>query len=188
MWVITMATLGALACDVPAWERAFAAYRREYPKAEALDLYKFAHQGVLGSEHAVYDTAGVSAWMTREVAGLPSRIEPSPHRAPLVEPLPPDGRFVRVHLRPYLAQQGDVSTLVRAFIATANDPRGDTTQFACAEQALLKGATLDVRSVLALFREQRRKGFAAVHHSAAFEAAYAPAYRVVIRSRIPRAR
>ncbi|MCC6242821.1 MAG: hypothetical protein IT353_08270 [Gemmatimonadaceae bacterium] len=185
-WLTAASLVGALTCDVPAWTRAFADYWRSYPKAEAVDLYKFAHQGILGSEHAVHDTVPVQAWMTREVAGLTTRPEPPPHRAPLIEPLPPDGQFVRVHLRPYLDAKGDVRRLVRAFVATANGPRGDTAQFACAERALAALAPArDVRPVAALFRAQRRTSFDAVHHSPAFEAAYAPAYRVVHRTRIP---
>jgi hypothetical protein len=190
MWVVTAAVVSAFTCDVPAWTRAFSQYWRDYPKAEALDLYKFAHHGILGSEHAVRDSVPVQAWMTREVAALPTRPEPALHRAPLIEPLPPDGQFVRVHLRPYLKAKGDVGALVRAFIATANGPRGDTAQFACAERALQAlppslTPARDVRAVVALFREQRGKGFDAVHHSPAFEAAYAPAYRVVHRTRVP---
>lgn len=167
-------------CDVTAWRRALDAYWVEYPKAEAADLYKFAHQGIMGSEHAVPDTASVAAWMRREVESLASHPEPPPHRAPLVESLPPDGRYVRVHLRPYLARKGDPARLVHEFVATANGPRGDTAQFACAERALRQLAShREVSGVLALIAQRRRTGFDATHHSAAFETAYAPAYRVV---------
>ncbi len=179
-WILTALAAGTIACDLPAWRHAFASYWREHPRAEATDLYKFAHQGILGSEHAVRDTATVNAWMRREVAALPTRPEPSPLRAALIEQLPPDGRFVRLHLRPYLAQRGDIGVLLTAFVATANGARGDTAQFACAERALAsmpKGP--DVQAVLTLIQSRRRTGFEATHHSKAFEAAYAPAYRVV---------
>lgn len=172
-------------CDETAWRRALDAYWTEYPNAEAADLYKFAHQGIMGSEHAVSDTASVAAWMRREVASLSAHREPPPHRAPLVEPLPPDGRFVRVHLRPYLARKADPSRLVREFVATANGPRGDTAQFACAEKALKQLAShREVSATLALIAERRRTGFDAAHHSKAFESAYAPAYRVIRASRV----
>ena len=179
-WIVAALTAGTLACDVPAWRGAFDRYWRAYPKAEATDLYKLAHQGILGSEHAVPDTSTVNAWMRRELAALPTHPEPGPYRAPLAEALPPDGRYVRLHLRPFLAQRGDVPLLLRAFVATANGPRGDTAQFACAERALASlspGRKVD--GVLKLFAAQRRGGFAATHHSPSFEAAYAPAYRVV---------
>lgn len=174
-----------LRCDAVSWQRAYASYTSEYSKAEAGDLYKFTHQGIMGSEHAVPDEKSVVAWMDREVAGLATHSEPRGHRAPLVEPLPPSGRYVRVHLRPYLARKGDPATLVRAFIATANGPKGDTAQFACAERGLARmGPSALVTSTIALIRERRAQGFSASHHSAAFEAAYAPAYRVISSDRV----
>jgi hypothetical protein len=99
-----------------------------------------------------------------------------------VEPLPPDGRFVRVHLRPYLARGGDAGALVAAFIRTANAARGDTAQFRCAELAL---AGVGVEAA-GYFAARRGAGFPAVHHSPAYEAAHGPAYRVVEQALVPR--
>lgn len=189
--VLAVLTGGALACDQPtscdigAWQQAIQHHVREYPKAEAADLYKFVHQGILGSEHAVRDTMAVHAWMQREVAGLPERPEPPGHVAPLVEPLPPSGTYVRIHLRPFLAAKSDVPSLLRAFVATANDPSGDTAQFACAQQALsAMSPAPTLRATIDLIASQRREGFGALHHSEAFEASYAPAYRVIARERL----
>ncbi len=166
-------------CDVPAWRRSIDGYVRAHPRAEAVDLYKLAHQGILGSEHAVTDTASAVAWMQRELATLSPAPQPVTDSS-VSEPLPPVGRFVRVHLRPFLAHRGDPATLVRAFVATANGARGDTAQFACVERALSTLAPSPTFTRLAsLIRERRRTGFDAVHHSAGFEAAYAPAYRVI---------
>jgi hypothetical protein len=165
----------AAACDPVVWRRAFAQYTTRYPKARAVDLYKFAHHGIMGSEHAVRDTAPVRAWMTRELAQLAagSIVRTNPVVDPLVEPLPPDGRFVRIHLRPFVQARGNTEALLHAFIATANGAPGDTARFACAESALGTSAAG------VLFADQRRKGFPAVHHSPGYEAAYGPAYRVV---------
>lgn len=176
----------ATACDPAAWRRAFAQYATTYPKASAADLYKFAHHGIMGSEHAVRDTAPVRAWMTRELSQLAagSIVRTHPVNDPLVEVLPPDGRFVRIHLRPFVQARGDTESLLQAFIATANGARGDTARFACAESALGTAAARE------LFAEQRRKGFPAVHHSPGYEAAYGPAYRVVeaawVRTVVPK--
>lgn len=176
-WVLAVTVATTVACDVPAWRRAVEAYWREYPLSQPADLYKFAHQGILGSEHAVPDAASTADWMSHEVAGLSSHPKPPPHQAPLVETLPPDGRFVRVHLRPFLSSGGRTDELLRAFVATANGRRGDTAQFACVEQALVGMGS--GQAALAFLRARRIAGFNAVHHSAAFEKAYAPAYRVV---------
>ncbi|MEI6741014.1 MAG: hypothetical protein WCK74_11955 [Gemmatimonadaceae bacterium] len=169
-------------CDVAAWRAALDAHWREYPRAEAADLYKLTHHGIMGSEHAVPDTATVNAWMRREVAGLPAHPEPAGHRAALVQSLPPTGRFVRVHLRPFLARGGHPEQLLQAFVATANGPKGDTAQFACAESAIRTMVPArDTTAILSLFAARRRAGFPAINHSDAYEAAYAPAYRVVAR-------
>ncbi len=179
--VMVVVAMGA-ACDVGGWTRGFADYRAAHPAATVQDYYKLAHQGILGSEHAIRDTAAVRAWMTREVAELPGRRVPQPETQREVEPLPPDGRYVRVHLRPYLARGGDPGVLVAAFIRTANAPRGDTAQFRCAELAL---AGVGVEAA-GYFAARRRAGFPAVHHSPAYEAAHGPAYRVVRRALVPR--
>lgn len=181
-WLFTAITAGSLLCDVGAWRRTLESYWTAYPRAEAQDIYKLAHQGIMGSEHAVTDTAAVSGWMVRELAALTplGESQTRARREPLFEPLPPDGHYLRVHLRPFIEADGDVSLLLRAFVATANGPRGDTAQFACAEQALRLMPSGDlVDQTLTVFAAQRQSGFSAVHHSAAFQAAYAPAYRVV---------
>jgi hypothetical protein len=178
LWAVTAAS----PCNGGAWDSAFRDYRAAHPAATVQDFYKLAHQGILGSEHAIRDTAAVRAWMTREVAELPGRRVPQPETQREVEPLPPDGRFVRVHLRPYLARGGDPGALVAAFMATANAPRGDTAQFRCAEVAL---AGVGVEAA-PYFADRRRAGFPAVHHSPAYEAAHGPAYRVVEQALVPR--
>ena len=176
----------APACDASVWQRAFQQYVARYPAAGAADLYKLAHHGIMGSEHAVRDTVPVRAWMTRELAQLAAGTitRTNPVEDPLVEILPPDGRFTRVHLRPFVARHGDTEALLRAFVATANEARGDTAQFACAEQALraLPDVAISAAS-RAFIADRRRAGFPAVHHADAYERAYGPAYRVIAARR-----
>ena len=172
-------TARAVGCDTTAWRGAVEQYAHNHPLAEAADLYKLVHQGIMGSEHAVSDTAAASAWMRRELGTL-SMSARKDLSAVLIERLPPDGRFARVNLRPFMAAGNDAAALVRAFVATANQSKGDTAQFACVDRALSKGRSKPVvLQLLAQIRERRKTGFDAAHHSAAFEAAYSPAYRVV---------
>ncbi len=172
--------VGMLGCDVGAWREAVGQYRTRHPAAGVQDLYKLAHQGIMGSEHAVRDTAAVRAWMVREVAEVMAGTRRGAGDGAAVELLPPDGRFVRVHLRPYMARGGDPMRLLAAFVATANRARGDAAAFACAERALA-----GVEGFGAYVAARRREGFPAVHHSAGYEAAYGPAYRVLERARVP---
>jgi hypothetical protein len=175
-----MMVVAVLGCDVGAWRAAYESYRASHPVATVQDLYKLVHQGVMGSEHAVRDTAPVRAWMEREVAEVRAGTRRGGGWGAEVERLPPDGRFVRVHLRPYVARGGDPMRLLAAFVATANTARGDTAAFACAERALA-----GVIGFGAYLAARRRAGFPAVHHSAEYEGAYGPAYRVVERARVP---
>lgn len=175
-------------CDSSAWARAFRSVLAQHPRAGLADLYKFTHQGVRGGEHAVGDGAGAAAWMNGEVRALDTL--PATVREPLIESLPPDGRFVRVHLRPFLAAGGAPARLLDAFVATANTPASAAArieaEFTCAErgiEAVLLPSGVSRAAIAQYFAARRAAGWDAVHHSPAYERAYRPAYRVVAKER-----
>jgi hypothetical protein len=150
-----------------------------YPLMKIQDLYKLIHQAAMGSEHAVSDAAAAHRWMAREIAALGDG-----PAEPLVDPLTPDSQLVRVHLRPYLAAGGYPDTLVRAFVETANTYPGSVERlrryWQYAEDGAEAGLLPFKRDALAAFlATQAEAGYPAVHHSEPYEAAYAPAYRVV---------
>lgn len=156
-------------------------HAKRYARLEPQDCYKLLVQAVLGAEHAVDDEAGALKWMESELAGLGD----GPVK-PLVDPISADGTLVRVHLRPFVAQGGEATKLVRAFVATAQRKFGNREQLedawvqvvALAEENRLPFAASAARE----FGEQMRAaGWPAVHHSKAFGAAYRPAYRVIAR-------
>jgi hypothetical protein len=173
--------MGAQACDASAWERAYVRMLDAHPKAGISDFYKLAHQGIRGSEHAVGERADAAAWMTREIRELDTL--PATIDEPLVEPLPPDGRFVRVHLRPFIARGGDPEKLLDAFVKTANAPASEVAEFSCAATAAAK--TMEARGAAAgtraFFEARRAAGYEAAHHSPEYGVAYRPAYRVIAR-------
>ncbi len=155
-----------------------------YPLMEIQDVYKLVHQAALGSEHAVRDTVAAQRWMQREVAALADGPDD-----PLLDPLTPDSQLVRVHLRPYLAGGGDPDALVRAFVETANTYPGSEERLRrfwhYAERSAEAGILPFSRDATAAFlAEQAEAGYPAMHHSAQYEAAYAPAYRVVARQHL----
>ena len=152
-----------------------------YPRLELADAYKLLHQATFGSEHAVPDAEAARRWYEREVRQLGTGPE-----EPVLDPVSADGRIVRVNLRPYLAQGGDSGKLVEAFVATANRRRGSPDQFRSAWSCVtfLAGASeLPFKRPAAedFLRQRAAEGFPAMHHSAAYVAAYHPAYRVVDR-------
>ena len=157
-----------------------------YPAMELEDVYKLAHQACLGSEHAVSDRARAEQRLQSEVAQLGD----GPPE-PMLDPISTDGRIVRVHLRPYLAADGDASELLDAFVRTANGFRGSverlTSCWARVEAMTAEGVVpFTPDDAAALLRRMEAVGFPAVHHSVAYVAVYRPAYRVVARERVLR--
>ena len=169
-----------LTCEPATWYPVLASHAERYPRWDLPDAYKLLHQAALGSEHAVSDPAAPRAWLARELATLGEGTD-----EPVADTL---GRFVRIHLRPFVARGGDTAALLNAFVQTANTPT-DTTDLACALRALdaiardgaLPWSVVVVREYVAA---RRAAGFPPVHHSDAFRAAYTPAYRVVGREMV----
>ena len=170
-----------------AWATLVRAHLARYPAMQPADAYKLLHQATLGSEHAVSSREMASQWLTREIAELP----PGPVE-PMVDTLGMEGRFARIHLRPFLAAGGSPDSLLTAFVRTAQVAARDTAQLACALDAVRRlvaahEVTWAADSVDRLFRNAAAAGYPAMHHSDAFRAAYRPAYRVVSVTLVPAA-
>jgi hypothetical protein len=176
---------GSTAHASPSWSGLLRHHLERHPLAEAEDVYKFVHQSVYGPAHAVPSLEQARRWLDDEVAALP----PGPAGEPLAERLSDDPPLVRLNLRPYLAAGGDLAALVTAFAATATAVEGDAAvmraRLAVAVAVLGELGRPAAAADLASFAEANgREGFPAVHHGAAFRAAYAPAYRVVDPTRL----
>ncbi len=156
-----------------------------FPRMQPQDLYKLVFQAALGSRHAGLDSAMAREWLDQEVAGL----QPWSDEA-VLDTISADGRMVRVNLRPYLAAGGSRDALLRAFIGTARDFLGSEAALRrdldlaerMADARLLPFSRADLH---AYFEQMRARGYPAVEHSPGYEAAYRPAYRVVLRSLVP---
>ena len=150
-----------------------------YPAMQVQDVYKLIHQAALGSEHAIADPESARKWLERELAGMGVDSEEV-----TIDPISPDGQIVRVHLRPFVAQGGVPEALLDAFIRTANEFRGNQN----ALESYWKIAT----GIMHFSHEEmdefigplRAQNYPAVHHSEAYEHAYRPAYRVILRTLI----
>lgn len=155
---------------------------RDCPALEPRDLFKALHQSVFGCGHFVTDEAAGLARLREELSRLPEDAAGGP------EPL--DGPYVRLHLG-YLRRSGlSPRTLFRLFALSAESPAGEAAALEEKLRCLLDLARAGrlpfsyeaVRREAASWREA---GFPALHHSRAFRAAYAPAYRVIRRSFVP---
>jgi hypothetical protein len=152
---------------------------QRYPQLEIQDLYKLIFQASFGSEHAVAGRAAAHRWLERELREL----APGPEE-PIIDPISPDGSIVRINLRPYLAARKALACLLAAFARTARGYHG--TEAALhrywhdAEHMAAAGLLPFAPEALhRFFAEMQAASFPAVHHSAAYTAAYHPAYRVV---------
>ncbi|MGB5163262.1 MAG: hypothetical protein WBP10_10885 [Thermoanaerobaculia bacterium] len=161
-----------------------------YPAMQPEDLYKLLHQAVMGSEHAISSREAARQWLIREIETL-QRYAPDSLDAALIEPISPDGRLVRVNLRPYLRMAGDPEPLLEAFWLTAERFAGDsrTLDLYCKQAVnLAREGTLPFSPAVleTRFAELKQQGYPAVHHSKQYTAEYQPAYRVVLRELLPR--
>jgi hypothetical protein len=154
------------------------AHRARHPAMGLADVYKLLHQAALGSAHAV-DADNARSRLETEIATM----GPGPDE-PLADVISPDGRLARVHLRTFVARGLDVPALAAAFAGTATSYAGSPEKLAkfcgClgdfADTGGIPFARADVETYM---RARQSEGWAAVHHSDAYKAAYAPAYRVI---------
>jgi hypothetical protein len=161
-----------------AWLAIVTQHARRYPGWDVDDLYKLAMQAALGAEHAAPDAQTARHRLLREIG----RLGPGPDELE-VDPISPDGRLARVHLRPFLAAGGDPGELLEAFLATAATHRAAPGRLRRLWSYLLTAApdqrAFERAALSECLARYAAAGYPAVHHSPAYSARFRPAYRVV---------
>ena len=150
-----------------------------YPLMQVQDLYKLLHQAALGSEHAVPDASRARKWLESELAAMGDGPD-----EPLLDPISPDGKISRLHLRPCQRAGFDPQVVLDAFLRTAREWRGthETLQeYGCiaAQQAEAEHWSISRQEIETFFAAMAGEKYPARHHSHIFSATYHPAYRVV---------
>jgi hypothetical protein len=158
---------------------------KRYPRMELSDIYKLLHQATLGPGHAAKDRETALALLEGEAVNLGEG-----PADPVADPISPDGRLVRVHLRAYIAADHDLAKLADAFVETAQSYEGsrDKLKKFCAclgDLAQSGGIPFSKERIADYFTEVAAGGYPAVHHSKAYRDAYRPAYRVVSLDFLP---
>lgn len=155
---------------------------QRYPEADILDVYKLLHQAAFGPGHAITNQRAARDWLERESATL------RPFAGDvLVENIHPEGRIVRVHLRPYLEAHGDLRKLLDGLLRSSREVEGSLEQMAAwwavfqhmTERGGPLAARYSARTVALIGRTRAAENWPASHHSPPFERAYRPAYRVL---------
>lgn len=154
------------------------AHIRRYPKMELADALKLLYQSEFAGGHLIKSDAESFARLEQESLTA----QPCPAFSGAFEDI--GGGLCRAHMARTKALGIGMQTLHRLFAATARFVRGSTESFEqklsiiyadCAAGTLPFSAE-DLKNCL---DKQRTQGWPPVSHSAAYRAAYAPAYRIV---------
>ncbi|MGA9396810.1 MAG: hypothetical protein WBV22_01010 [Anaerolineaceae bacterium] len=164
---------------MPPFAEIILAHLKRYPLMEVQDLYKLTYQAALGAEHAALNQDAVHNYLMQELSGLVEGPEEPP-----AEPISPDGRILRVHLRPFIKTLGDPLKLSRAFWESSQAYRGTTDLLLEYWQAALNLAQtgqlpFNPKKMEDYFTDRKIGEFQPVHHSTAYREAYHPAYRII---------
>ncbi len=161
-------------------------HAKRYSQWDINDLYKLIHQAAMGSEHALTDESRVRELLIHELTNLVSGSDEF-----LIDPISPDGRITRIHLRPFLAHRLEREFLLQAFIRTAAivHPSPELLiEFGMIAIELTKDGLLPFSEgqLIEYLAGMHHSGFPAVHHSARYKQLYQPAYRIVARELLPK--
>ncbi len=151
------------------------------------DLYKLAHQAILGPGHLLGPRHLVLGVLHEESARLDQE---SRDWEEVVEVIHPEVEMARVHLRPYLRSGGALERLVDGMFKTQELLGEPDLQALAATLGAMRGALaawpggspVAMEEFDALLKEKVAEGLPAVHHSEVFSQAYDPHYRVVMLS------
>lgn len=155
-----------------------------YPHMDILDVYKLLHQAVFGPGQVIKNQKAAREWLERE-SGL---LKPTAEQT-LIESVHPQGEIVRLHLRPYLAEQGSLAQLLVAFAESSRTVQGklDTMQdyWLSFEMMLQQGkyfnGHFDLRNAVLTGKVRAAENWSNSHHSPQYNHYYKPVYRVLLR-------
>jgi len=155
-----------------------------YPLLHAADIYKLIHQSVFGPGHIIKDPDSCRCHLAQELAAVRERYPASDAATEQeVEPLDPNGRLVRVNLRPLLERPDVTERLTSVLVETAATVHGSPEEMSQRLAAALVWCRdrlpEQADALAAAAADAESAGYPARHHSARYVELYRPAYRVV---------
>ncbi|MDC1311637.1 hypothetical protein N8Z26_04205 [Burkholderiales bacterium] len=150
-----------------------------YPNLELRDLYKLLHQSALGASHANATDDVLEKEFNLELDNLCET-----HVEPAIDPISPDGKIARIHIRSYLAQKYSTENLLSAFIQTTKNHNGSKEKlqkFCNCLKDLSKARQLPFspEETEAFVTDIESKDYPTLRHSDVFRQEYDPSYRIV---------
>ena len=144
---------------------------------EPCDAVKLVYQSVLGGGHLITDPARSLERLAEEYAAVPQTV------GPLYEAL--GNGVVRVHLSRLDAWGVGLEALNGWFVRSAAACPGTRKALEASLWELIRAAEARLLPFSPAALAEYLRGYRAVSHSAAYRAAYHPAYRVGLRSLLP---
>ena len=150
-----------------------------YPNLELIDLYKLLHQSALGASHASAADDILEKEFNLEWDNLTGV-----HVEPAIDPISPDGKIARIHLRSYLSQDYSKDDLLMAFIRTANAHNGSQEKLkkfcnCLRDLSIAKQLPFNPEDTEAFLNDVENKDYPTLRHSNIFKKEYEPSYRIV---------
>jgi hypothetical protein len=157
---------------ISSWFDLLEKHKKNFPVASPRDLYKLLYQGMRGPEHLIDDETSFKQYLEDELKGL----LPEPNQ-PLLEPIRPDGRLCRIHLRAWLSTGKNLDELVQECLKAARNPWNTHQELIETWQGFAQMTDLDTSSFNMWLQA---KDYPPVHHSEEYIEEYQPAYRLVM--------
>lgn len=150
-----------------------------YPEMDFMDVYKLLHQAAFGLGNTQVTRKAEREWLEEEY-----RIHKPDPKFRLMDVVSPDGKWVRLHLRPYMAAGGKIEPLLEAVVNSAQQVDLTLDRMAASwelfEQWVRDSERFPLREVILFGEVQAAQLWPAVPHSPAFVRAYRPLYRVLV--------
>ena len=162
-----------------------------YPESRVQDIYKDFCQDNLGPGHLIPNPEAAREYLLSELEEYRADVDSGRYEMPAVRfvPVGDRGNYVRVDLSAVLDSLIDADVLLDAFVRSANEGKtlteGEWTEKWAAVVAVIREDFPDIpdaESDLAAIDSLMAEGQYIFHHSAAFEAAYHPHYRIVAKA------
>lgn len=179
--IILLSLTGCASPATPSFETLVETQMARYPEMEIQDWYKLLHQAAMGNRHLGVEDSVIYNYLLDEMERIEAKSE-----EPLFEFISPDSTVIRFNLRPYKAGSGDPEALFAAMQKTWESVVPSTILFESYWEDLGKSTAPYTPEALQTFvTPYLQEGLPAIHHSEAYETAYKPAYRVLLRKHAP---
>jgi len=148
---------------------------------EIQDVYKMIYQGVFGVAHILDNPAKAKQYLEQEFQS----IEPSANEK-LIENISVSGEVVRLNLRSYKFQNGNVNLIFEAMKRSAKEIKGSQQQFLTVwdefKQAVFNGElNFEKEELLTFDSKMKSSNYLVMHHSQGYRDTNHPAYRILTK-------